>query len=145
MVDYPPLYREMMSLSATADVISLQIDPGWALHLCTLREIYKNSFKRVTGILEMRHISTDVFDKDSSLSCSKYLFKCVNLIGSQSIALTFRLFCRVFLSVWKDLCKFTDWEYCNGQTYSCPRDWPLSASWGPKWGTPLGNPSNNKE
>ena len=29
-----------------------------------------------------------------------------------------------------------DWKNYNDQTHSCPRDWHLSASWGPNWWPP---------
>ena len=29
-----------------------------------------------------------------------------------------------------------DLENISDQTYSCPRDWCLSALWGPNWGPP---------
>ena len=30
----------------------------------------------------------------------------------------------------------SDWNFHNGQAYSCPRDWRHSASWGHNWGPP---------
>ena len=38
--------------------------------------------------------------------------------------------------------KVPDWKNNSDQTYSCPRNWRLSASWGPNSGAPW-NPSNH--
>ena len=46
---------------------------------------------------ELTHFNTH-FDKDSELWSSKYLLKCVNLQGSQWIALKCSLCCRIFLT-----------------------------------------------
>ena len=50
--------------------------------------------------------------------------------------ITLKMQGKVFLKVWKTVRQ----ENRHRQTYSCPRDWRLSASWGPNWGPPWNPP-----
>ena len=83
------------------------------------RIFYKNSATKTDTLKshwdpsELAHSNTSILTKIArALLSSKYLLKCVNLLGSQGLASTCRFCCRIFVNVvglfvqpcWKESC-----------------------------------------